>query len=119
MESFTGGIDLYLEDLYTSQIQDMSANPVYTFTAAPGQSAHRFNLHFAAVGINDIKNSDIVNIYSNDKVIYVDITEAMQGDIIVYNILGIEVGRKQITGNSLNKLDLNLNTGYYYCEGTG
>jgi len=119
MESFTSGVDLYLEDLLTSRIQDLNMNPVYTFTAAPGQPAHRFNLHFAAVGINDTKNYNDITIYSNDKTIYVNLNEAMQGDIIVYNILGMEVGRKQITGNSLNKLDLNLSTGYYVVQVLG
>ena len=118
LESFTGGVDLYLEDLLTNRIQDLNANPVYTFTAAPGQAEHRFNLHFAPVGIKEATNNTL-NIYSNDKVIYVNITEAMEGDIIVYNLLGIEVGRKQIIGNTLNKLELNLNTGYYIVKVLG
>ena len=91
---------------------------VYTFTASPGQPEHRFNLHFAALGINDKETSNI-KIYSNKNDIYVNIPDQLNGDIIVYNLLGVEVMRKPIISNSLNKLNLCSATGYYIVKVMG
>jgi len=118
METFSGGQDFYLEDLLTSNVQNLNANPVYTFSASPGQPAHRFNLHFAPLGVNDITGSNI-RIYSSEQSIYVNIPFSLRGDIIVYNVMGIELARKAIIGNSLNVINTSLSTGYYIVKVLG
>jgi hypothetical protein len=118
METFPSGQDFYLEDILTSQVQELNTNPVYTFTAAPGQQEHRFNLHFTPLGINEATGSNI-RIYSSEQTIYVNIPFALRGDIIVYNVMGVELARKAIIGNSLNVLNTGLNTGYYIVKVLG
>jgi len=118
IETFTPGTDLYLEDLVTGTDQDLKVNPVYEFSAISGQPDHRFNLHFAALGV-PTTNGNNIHIYSSDKNIYVNIPYAINGNIVVYNIMGVEVTRKAIMGNSLNKLATDLCTGYYIVKVLG
>ena len=118
LETFGSGTNVYLEDILASKNQDLNANPIYEFNASAGQPEHRFNLHFAALGVSDLNSSNI-HIYSNEKTIYVNIPSALNGEIVVYNIMGVEMARKQIVGNSINKINTNLSTGYYIVKVLG
>jgi len=117
-ESFGSGADFYLEDLLTAKSQDLKSNPVYEFNAVAGQPEHRFNLHFSTLGIGE-KETGNIKIYSNENVVYINITSSMSGDIVVYNLLGCEVARTVIAGNSLNKISLNVPQGYYIVKVNG
>jgi len=118
IESFKPGTSLYIEDILTEKDQSLNTNPVYTFNAEPGQPEHRFNIHFAPVGINE-KESDNIRIYSSEKDIYVNIPTSTQGNIIVYNLLGSEMMRKPFTGKSFIKLTPDVNSGYYLVQVAG
>jgi len=118
LETFASGTNVYLEDLLTGRDQDLQVNPVYEFNAVAGQPEHRFNLHFAALGVPEASGSNI-RIYSNEQTIYVNIPSAMNGDILVYNLLGSEVAHTTIIGNSLNKLSLNVTEGVYVVRVNG
>ena len=119
LETFAPGTNLYLEDILAGRNQDLNANPVYEFNAVTGQPEHRFNLHFAALGVGEKETSGNIKIYSNENVVYVNITSPMTGDIVVYNLLGIEVAKAAIKGNSLNKLSLDVPRGYYLVRVNG
>jgi len=112
LETFAQGTNVYLEDILAGKNQDLNANPVYEFSAVAGQPEHRFNLHFAPLGVSEVNGSNI-HIYSSEKTIYVNIPSALNGEIVVYNIMGVEMARKQIVGNSLNTINTNLSTGNY------
>ena len=118
LETFNSRTNCYLEDLVNGTNQDLNISPVYTFSAVPGQPEHRFNLHFAAIGLNEQEKGHN-KIYSYDKKIYVNISEAIHGDIIVYNLLGVEIFRKPIVSNSLNTIELHQCTGYYIVSVVG
>jgi hypothetical protein len=118
IESFPTGTQIFLEDLMTSNVQDLSTNPVYSFNASAGDPVHRFNIHFSPVGMPESKTSTI-RIYSADKTVYVNIPTEMNGTIIVYNLLGSEITRQTIQGNSLNKFNLNVPTGIYLVKVDG
>ncbi len=111
LESFTT-TDVFLEDRVTGSMVKLNDSPSYSFTASAGESTDRFKLHFGPVGISD-KVSDNLKIYSVNKDIFVNIESNIQGDIIVYNLLGNEIASKTIVGNSLNKISLSVPTGYY------
>ena len=119
MESFAPGTNVYLEDLLSGNDQDLNADPVYVFDADAGQAEHRFNLHFAALGIGDKETNGNIVIYSYEHVVYVNIPVPMSGDIIIYNLLGNEVTRRSITGSSINKITLNFPQGYYLVKVNG
>ena len=46
IETFDGSVMIYLEDLVTGTVQDLRANPVYTFTMSPADDAARFHVRF-------------------------------------------------------------------------
>ncbi|MEI7898525.1 MAG: cohesin domain-containing protein, partial [bacterium] len=112
LETFTPGTQIFLEDLVTSQVQNLNTNPVYSFSAVAGNPSQRFNLHFSPVGIAEGKTSDI-KIYAASHVVYVNIQTEMSGTITIYDLLGKEITHQPIQSNGLNKVNLNVQTGYY------
>ena len=59
------------------------------------------------IGVKEINNENIVNIYSYNSNVYINNTNNSKVDIIVYDILGKEVSKKQFENTTLYKLDLN------------
>jgi len=112
LESFAPGTDLYIEDLLTGNIQDLVANPTYSFSAAAGQPEHRFNLHFSPVGMDE-PSAGKVNIYSNNNTVFVKHADGITGEIVVYDMLGHEMNRVAIQPGILDKINLNVPSGYY------
>ena len=118
LETFTASNEMYLVDLLTNTTQNLKTNPVYTFNAAPGQLEHRFDLKFSTVGIDEVGASKL-NIYAVGKVVNIEIPGGVKGEIIVYNLLGSEIARKAVEANSLNKINLNVPSGYYLVRVNG
>jgi hypothetical protein len=119
IETFPTGTDFYLEDLLLNKIQNLGTNPVYDFTASPGSPAHRFNLHFAPyTGIQNATAGNMT-IYASENNVFVNIPMDLHGEIFVYDLLGKEVTHQSIVGNSLNKVGLNVQLGYYLVKVLG
>jgi len=118
LETFTESNEMYLVDLLTNTTQNLKTNPVYTFNAAPGQLEHRFDLKFSTVGIGEVGASKL-NIYAVENVVNIEIPAGVNGEIVVYNLLGGEIARKAVEANSLNKINLNVPSGYYLVKVNG
>ena len=103
----------------TGQSQNLNVNPVYTFTAYPANPEHRFNLHFAPVGVGEKNNDQKVRIYSYGQSVYVDLRNEISGTVKIFDIMGKEVVSYPATPNTLNKFDLSLVQGYYLVKFTG
>jgi len=111
IESFGATTPLLLEDLKTNTTQDLRENPFYSFSAAPGDVEHRFNLHFNAyTGIGE-KTANIVSIYSNKQMVYISNPKAMKGIIQIYDFTGRLLSNTKLTGNSLDKINMGGYTG--------
>ena len=119
METFANGSDIYLVDLFLNKTQNLNNNPVYEFTASPGSDMHRFDVHFAPTTGIAQGTSNNIKIYAAEKSVYVNVPMALQGVIIVYDLLGKEVKRVPIEGNMLNKVNLNVQLGYYLVKVLG
>ncbi|MEI6433296.1 MAG: T9SS type A sorting domain-containing protein [Bacteroidota bacterium] len=113
IETFASGTDLYLTDLLTGKVQNLTSNPVYIFNSAPGNTEHRFDLHFAPVGMNETGNNVKLKIYSFDNNVFVNIQDDLQGSIIIYDLLGMEIVKKAIESKTLNKVEISSPGGYY------
>jgi len=120
METFRAGTRMTLEDKKTNTNQVLSENPVYNFSYTEGENSSRFLLHFfnPYYGIDDMKDSQELAIYSYENNIYVkDITgKDMKGLMMVYNLVGQGVDTRKLTGGTLNKFSMNLEQGYYVVE---
>jgi len=119
MGTFPVGTDLYLEDILLGKNQNLTANPVYQFTASPTNPVHRFNLHFSP--LTGMANNSAANlkIYSSENNVFVNVPMELHGEIIIYDLLGKEVNRQPIESNTLNKVSLNTQLGYYLVKVLG
>jgi hypothetical protein len=111
--------NITLEDLKTSNTQDIRENPVYTFNGSSGDSPERFLLHFAW-SPNDI-NEDIEDVSSNMQIysfgneVYIrskDEAINQGGDVFVYDLMGRELSQHRITGSELIKFPVNISNNY-------
>lgn len=98
-----------LLDLKTNQTQNLSLNPVYSFSAQDNDPENRFILRFEApIGINAIKNQ-IQDLYVRDHMLYLaNLTEKS-----IVEIFGLEGTLLFRCSSSSNKIPLNLATGTY------
>lgn len=119
LESFPSSTQFYLEDLVANKVQNLKMNQVYNFSGEPGQPEHRFNLHFAPVGMNEGKTASGIRIYSSEKTVYVNVSKELKGNIIVYNMLGSEITRAAIQSLAINKISLDVPSGFYLVKVDG
>lgn len=114
LESFGASARIYLEDLKEGTIQDLKANPVYSFSYSTEDAASRFVLHFSNVtGISDAQN-DGIQVYSYQTSLYIKNLDKQQlKNVFVYDLLGKEVFSSALNTSPLQKFVLNLNQGYY------
>ncbi|HRS53656.1 MAG TPA: T9SS type A sorting domain-containing protein [Bacteroidales bacterium] len=112
------GINVYLEDLATGKLQDLQANPVYTFTANQNeQPIGRFFLKFApnATNLSENTNNEIYHAWSSGNTLFVsyDNPAGLIGKLRVTNMLGQEVMPQQTIANGMYQFNLEQPTGYY------
>ncbi len=119
LETFPGETDIYLEDIFLNKTQNLNLNPVYEFTASTGANAHRFNIRFSPIsGLGETTGNNI-RIYAAENTVYINIPMELHGEIIVYDLLGKEMKHQSIQGNSLNRINLNVEQGYYLIKVLG
>jgi len=105
---------VYINDLKLGTSQDLTSNPVYSFTSATGDNAGRFLLTFSHVGIDENHKGNAFTVYSSDdQLIVIDNTGKNQGTVVVYNLMGQEVAGGKLNGNAMLKISLSVQTGYY------
>jgi hypothetical protein len=101
-----------LHDSKTNTSHNLSTNPVYSFTAAPGDDASRFSLHFASVGLGETPTTQSVLAYYHDGALYVNNTEA-GAEIMLFGISG-QLLKQQTATAGLNTLQAGkLSAGVY------
>ncbi len=114
LTSFDASARIYLEDLKEGTIQDLKANPDYTFEYAAGDAANRFVLHFSNItGIND-QHANGVQVYSYEASLYIkNLDNQSLKNVFVYDLLGKEVFQSALNTSPLQKFVLSLTQGYY------
>lgn len=96
MDSFDPQVPLRLDDLKLGISKDLRTDPVYSFTAAPGDAENRFRLRFAsAIGFEDPEASNIL-ISSERNVIRVNYMGSAAGTIHLYNDAGQLLSMKSL-----------------------
>lgn len=106
------GYTTYLTDKKMNKVINLDMNPVYSFTAAPGDDASRFSLHFASVGLGETPTTQSVLAYYHDGALYVNNTEA-GAEIMLFGISG-QLLKQQTATAGLNTLQAGkLSAGVY------
>lgn len=107
------GYTVYLTDLKNGTEQNLSVNPVYTFTAEAGDDPNRFLLHFGTVGINKPVEDTQVSIVVRDNNLLVS-GAAANAEIVVTNLLGQVVLQGKAGNSGLTVISTgSLNDGIY------
>ena len=116
ISNFPVGTGIILEDRLEGKFQDLNINPDYIFTCNTGEFTERFYLHInpASTNINNPKISDDISVYSFDNNIYIKAngTNAYNGNIFVYDMLGQEIMVKVLDNTTLNTLALKVPGAY-------
>jgi hypothetical protein len=94
----------YLQDLKLNHTQNLSENPVYSFTASPGDDANRFKLTFGSVGIDDPATASSITVYTHGETLYIGGLEA-KAEISVINLTGQVVMSSRTNGSGLHTLN--------------
>jgi hypothetical protein len=102
--------EVILEDKFANTFTNLLTS-TYTFDYTLGADEDRFNIHFAPLSVSDINANDI-SIWSNEDKIYVSVPGAINGDIVVYNMMGQEIVRTNVAPG-LNVIPMNSNNAYY------
>jgi hypothetical protein len=110
--SFVDPVRVTLLDLKTGTSQILNNNPVYSFTASPNDDPGRFLLLFAnTTGISN-PTLEGINIYAWNRTIMVNNSRNLQGDIVVYDLVGKELMRATAQPG-LNQINANMASAWY------
>jgi hypothetical protein len=114
IDNFASLTGLSLEDLKLGFTQDLTKNPVYNFRSEGIEDAGRFLLHFAGtIGIGELSNSTI-NIYSNEKTVYITCAAGFRNaKVTISNLLGQEILTQKLSDVKKNQVNVNTLKGYY------
>ena len=114
IENFASLTGLSLEDLKLGYTQNLMTNPVYNFATEVTEDAGRFLLHFAGtIGIGELSNSTI-NIYSNEKTVFITCAAGFRNaQVTISNLLGQEILTQKLNDQTSNQVKVNALKGYY------
>ncbi|MCD4788668.1 MAG: T9SS type A sorting domain-containing protein, partial [Bacteroidales bacterium] len=113
IESFKENITIYLEDIKEGTMFNLSENPSYTFNYETGDDTNRFLLHFGEPNSINEPGQQNIRIYSNENIIYIQQPAGLQGEIVIFNILGQEIKREKVNNEELTRIRVTNGTGYY------
>jgi hypothetical protein len=96
-----------LEDRLRGYLQDLKSKAAYTFSAALNDIPERFVLHFGPSDENE-KNPLPARIYTSDEFLVIDLAlTSKPADLMVYDIPGRILLHQQLSGTTINKIELN------------
>jgi len=116
IESFDNLAKIYLEDMSTETITNLRQTDNYQFYSTPEDEKVRFKLHFifdAGISQSEVGYKNSPDIYASRNIVYVDLRETIDGEIMVYDLMGQLVASQTGITESLNRLKLNTNPGIY------
>lgn len=95
---------VYLTDKKTGTVTNLTNAGAYHFTAAEGDDANRFTLHFGTLGMDDPSTTAPVHIYAYDGVVYLNGPDA-KASVTITDLTGRVVMAEQVNGNGLAMLN--------------
>jgi hypothetical protein len=95
---------VYLTDIKTGTVTNLTDEGAYHFTAAEGDDANRFTLHFGTLGMDDPSTTAPVNIYAYGGVVYLNGPDA-KASVTITDLTGRVVMAERVNGNGLAMLN--------------
>ena len=108
------GFTPYLEDLKTNTIQNLTENPIYTFTSEAGDDPNRFELRFMTpTGLEKTSTKSSLRVYTTNGKINISGVDG-KAEVYVRNIVGQVFLRNSVNGSTLQSFNTsNLPAGIY------
>ncbi len=108
INTFSTTVSILLEDAKTTTFTNLNQVQSYAFTADTNDAANRFMIHLLnTLNIDDSKNQGI-NIYANNKTVYINNQNGLTiKEIVVYNLLGQKIIASKGNSAMLFKFDIN------------
>lgn len=116
IENMPSGLQIYLSDKRTGINTDLLLSGGYKLNVAAGSDESRFNLIFSkrVLPANQNRNAEFITYPSGGKLmVSLTGTSGEKGDLVVYNIMGQEIFRGQLTGTGTHELDPHVRAGVY------
>ena len=119
LANFGSDVTIYLEDLKEAKMINLMEQNEYSFVSSPIDTESRFRLHFSGLSVQgeqeQIIKSEEIDIYSCENSLFIrsNTEKPLNGQVIVYNIMGQQMLNKKLEQINLNKIDLKFETGYY------
>lgn len=110
--------NVYLEDLAKGNVQDLTSNPTYTFTANKDEQAiGRFFLRFApsANNMEEEVEAEIYQAWSSGNTLFVSYNNpsGLTGKVRIMNVLGQQIIQEQNITNGIHQFSIMQPAGYY------
>jgi len=114
LANLPANVHVYLEDLKEGNTVELNENANYEFVYSPLDDLHRFNLVFKDnyFGIDDPEMNNI-NIYAFKNIVYINIPEMNNGEVVIYDLMGKEIARETAIGGSMTEIPVNNGDAYY------
>ena len=113
INTFAKDTKILLEDTKLNTFVDLNKEAVYSFTSNSSDETNRFKIHFTSSNVVENTNSTI-NIYSYNNTIYINNSNNDQiKEIVIYDLLGHELLKKQGNNNTINTINMQYITAYY------
>ncbi len=102
---------IFINDLKSNTIQELSENMAYEFTSENGDDPNRFLLHFGAVGVSETPHPTTLKAYITNGKLYFP----LQGDatLEVIDLQGRKLTQTKMNGTGLTSHPLSLTAGAY------
>jgi fibronectin-binding autotransporter adhesin len=116
MEQMPMNLFIYFCDSKTGTYQNLNLHPEYKVFLASGDYENRFSVIFSRYDLRHLPGADEkFHVYSSRNRLFVYISQepGHMTDLVIHNIMGQQILRKQMTGNGYEEIDLDVNTGIY------
>jgi len=109
--------NIYLEDLKTGILTNLSTNPSYSFQGIKGEDANRFILHFnSTTGVSNIKDASDIHIYSSLKSIYISSDKSITGKLNIFDIGGQLVYSQNLQNSNMHRVSTKTLKGLFLVQ---
>lgn len=113
IEGFDQDVEFYFEDLQEGTIQNLKANPGYTFISDPMFDSSRFLLHFGNPNTIDESLPKLIRVYADNGEIHIMNLTQDDAHAFVYDLVGKKVAETDIERESRSIIKTESGTGYY------
>jgi hypothetical protein len=116
IENMPSGMHIYLSDKKTGVYTNLLESAAYKFNKGAGSEDDRFRLIFSksAQSANQMANTEFVAWYSGGRLmVSFSGSAGEQGNLVICNMLGQEIFRRQLTGAGIHEFDYRVRNGVY------